>query len=440
MFPDTNLGIYTAMSGDDEDFFYRYSLHQYLADMYLGETPWLNATTICSFPSPWFPPKRNRTKPNISRNLQPQRTLDEYLGVYENPAYGKIEMFILDEPDANNKLIAEFGYVDLILYPKKTKDEFFFETDGIAAKLINFGTVQFKEEKGIITKMRIPTFEPKDPPIFKRIHTPQPIPTEPANQAGTVPPQPSPPEITTTPFEPLKPVKPETVIKSSPKSNPKVINQTPPDRQERQKVNDRKQPETVTKPKLPANQPVATTEDLTKSSKQEAANSNVNAPGIEEATVAKTEERIVESSAPLSKRQIENIPKNAAQENPRKSVNTESIIDRNPETPSEPETQLQKASVVQQPENVNPAPVTEQELAQPTEQPTQKRTKTRTSRRRTKTAVPMTEPAAENVNVNTKKEPTEKKSDTTFVKSKKRTRTRTTRKRKLPKTEGNPAV
>ncbi|VDI43176.1 Hypothetical predicted protein [Mytilus galloprovincialis] len=173
LFPDMNVGIYTAMTGDDEDFLYRYSLHQYLADMYLGVTPWLNTKSICSFPEPWLPVKPKRSKPTINKNLMPKRKLDDYLGIYENPAYGKIDVFILDEANNKNKLIAEYGYTDLILYPKSSEDDFFFETDGIAAMLINFGTIQFKSTNGVIDKMRIPSFEPKDPPIFKRIDKPR---------------------------------------------------------------------------------------------------------------------------------------------------------------------------------------------------------------------------------------------------------------------------
>ncbi|XP_052101404.1 uncharacterized protein LOC127735305 [Mytilus californianus] len=172
LFPDMDVGIYTAMTGDDDDFLFRYSLHQYLADTYLGITPWLNSTLICSFPDPWLPVKPKRNKPTIKKNLMPKRKLDDYLGIYANDAYGKIDVFILDEVNNTNKLIAEYGYTDLILYPKSSKDDFFFETDGIAAMLINFGTIQFKSSNGIIDKMRIPSFEPKDPPIFKRIDKP----------------------------------------------------------------------------------------------------------------------------------------------------------------------------------------------------------------------------------------------------------------------------
>jgi hypothetical protein len=41
MFPDMDVGIYTSMTGDDEDFMFRYSIHQYLADKYMGLNPWL---------------------------------------------------------------------------------------------------------------------------------------------------------------------------------------------------------------------------------------------------------------------------------------------------------------------------------------------------------------------------------------------------------------
>lgn len=172
MLPDMDVGIYTSMTGDDEDFMFRYSIHQYLADKYMGLNPWLNASLICSFPEPWMTSKPKRSKPIIDKQLMPKRKLDEYLGLYENPAYGQLEIFILDEENSTNKLIAEYGYVDLIMYPKSRRDDFFFETDGIAAMLINFGTIQFKSQNGVIDKLRIPSFEPKDPPIFKKVDKP----------------------------------------------------------------------------------------------------------------------------------------------------------------------------------------------------------------------------------------------------------------------------
>jgi hypothetical protein len=170
------------MTGDDEDFMFRYSIHQYLADKYMGLNPWLNASLICSFPEPWMTSKPKRSKPIIDKQVMPKRKLDDYLGLYENPAYGQLEIFILDEENSTNKLIAEYGYVDLILYPKSRRDEFFFETDGIAAKLINFGTVQFKSQNGFIDKLRIPSFEPKDPPIFKKVDKPPSNPTGPTTK------------------------------------------------------------------------------------------------------------------------------------------------------------------------------------------------------------------------------------------------------------------
>jgi hypothetical protein len=182
MFPDMDVGIYTSMTGDDEDFMFRYSIHQYLADKYMGLNPWLNASLICSFPEPWMTSKPKRSKPIIDKQVMPKRKLDDYLGLYENPAYGQLEIFILDEENSTNKLIAEYGYVDLILYPKSRRDEFFFETDGIAAKLINFGTVQFKSQNGFIDKLRIPSFEPKDPPIFKKVDKPPSNPTGPTTK------------------------------------------------------------------------------------------------------------------------------------------------------------------------------------------------------------------------------------------------------------------
>jgi hypothetical protein len=102
-----------------------------------------------------------RSKPIIDKQVMPKRQLDDYLGLYENPAYGQLEIFILDEENSTNKLIAEYGYVDLILYPKSRRDEFFFETscsvvvgpvgfDGGLSTFLNIGG-SFGSKLGILS-------------------------------------------------------------------------------------------------------------------------------------------------------------------------------------------------------------------------------------------------------------------------------------------------
>jgi hypothetical protein len=54
LIPDMNIGIFTTMNGDDPGYRYRFLLHNYIGDLLLGENPWLNKTTLCTFPEPWY--------------------------------------------------------------------------------------------------------------------------------------------------------------------------------------------------------------------------------------------------------------------------------------------------------------------------------------------------------------------------------------------------
>ncbi|XP_070561375.1 uncharacterized protein [Ptychodera flava] len=57
VFHTGNIGIFTAINGphtaDAINGMFR--IHSYAADLLLGEEPWLNVSTACSYPYPWYP-------------------------------------------------------------------------------------------------------------------------------------------------------------------------------------------------------------------------------------------------------------------------------------------------------------------------------------------------------------------------------------------------
>ena len=54
--PSRQVGVFTVMTGGDSGYALRGSLHAFLMDQALGLQPWLNESTLCSFPAPWHPP------------------------------------------------------------------------------------------------------------------------------------------------------------------------------------------------------------------------------------------------------------------------------------------------------------------------------------------------------------------------------------------------
>ncbi|KAL8590172.1 hypothetical protein ACOMHN_010367 [Nucella lapillus] len=126
--PSQKLGIFTALTGGDSKYRTRASLHSYLMDRVLGQAPWLNTSTLCSFPAPWHNDSADQTAPPYNTSNPLAYKLSAYVGSYSNPAYGTLEVkkwqdsknrSVDDgrEPAALLTLFYGFGTWDLIPTP-----------------------------------------------------------------------------------------------------------------------------------------------------------------------------------------------------------------------------------------------------------------------------------------------------------------------------------
>ncbi|WAR16487.1 MRNIP-like protein, partial [Mya arenaria] len=106
LFPDQDFGVLTAFTGDYPSFMFRTNLNMYTADLMLGVDPWLNASTICTFPEPW--------KSSVKSSSSPPR----------NEAYGNIEIY---KYKSENVLMGRYGFALVALYPKSIADYFYAE-------------------------------------------------------------------------------------------------------------------------------------------------------------------------------------------------------------------------------------------------------------------------------------------------------------------------
>lgn len=166
MFPDMNIGIFTTMTGDDPSYFFRTNINLFIADLLLGHEPWLNSSTVCSFPEPWKT-KSKSSKTEVDKNIKSKRPLSDYEGVYENKAYGKMEVYF---NVSNNRLMAKCGFGQMILYPKTTANQFYAEGYGIMKYLKDFSTFEFFREKAnkAIVSLKAVSFDTKNPPVFEK--------------------------------------------------------------------------------------------------------------------------------------------------------------------------------------------------------------------------------------------------------------------------------
>ncbi|WAR16486.1 GIGA6-like protein [Mya arenaria] len=165
LFPDQDFGVFTVFTGDDPSYIFRTNLILYTADLLFGVDPWLNASTICTFPEPWKSSSKSSSSPP-RKNIKPNRDLDLYCGVYSNEAYGNVEIY---KNETENVLMGRYGFAVVALYPKSSADYFYAEGRELIKHVKDFSTFKFQSTSSKITQLIIPSFETKDPPVFKLV-------------------------------------------------------------------------------------------------------------------------------------------------------------------------------------------------------------------------------------------------------------------------------
>ena len=166
LIPAINAGLFTAFTGDDPGFIFRTNLHLYMADLLLGHDPWLDNSTVCSFPEPWKRKTDDSTSKRPSTDIGADKELSKYEGQFSNKAYGRIEIYL---NDSAGFLMAKVGFGRFILYPKSKADAFYAQGYEIMGNVRDFSTFQFSFKHDTVTSLTIPSFESEDPPIFNRI-------------------------------------------------------------------------------------------------------------------------------------------------------------------------------------------------------------------------------------------------------------------------------
>ncbi|XP_061174614.1 uncharacterized protein LOC133183706 [Saccostrea echinata] len=133
LFPNQNIGVFTSMNGEDDNYMLRVLLHNFLSDVALEVTPWLDASSICA----------QLTKPKYvgySNTNNPSRFIGEYVGTYHNPIYGNLDVTM----DLNNEhLVLKYGVATWNLWTKSGKDKFKAEGTGDITYLINMYHITF---------------------------------------------------------------------------------------------------------------------------------------------------------------------------------------------------------------------------------------------------------------------------------------------------------
>ncbi|KAK3096463.1 hypothetical protein FSP39_000469 [Pinctada imbricata] len=168
LFPDQDMGIFVAMNGRDDYYMIRTLLINYLSDVFLGVQPWLNESTICTFPHPFHNKVPKSETITIDRSLESTRPLPEYEGAYYLDAYGKLSVTY---NVTSRRLNIEFGIGRWTLYPASIPYKFHGLAEGIMHEFWDLENIQFQSscKKCPISSVAIERFEKKHPPVFKRV-------------------------------------------------------------------------------------------------------------------------------------------------------------------------------------------------------------------------------------------------------------------------------
>ncbi|ESO88438.1 hypothetical protein LOTGIDRAFT_165563 [Lottia gigantea] len=108
-YPDNNVGIFAAVNGPQtrEKTHAMRTIMSYASDILLGETPWLNYSTICTFPAPWAERHAIKEPVTVKRVAGDLRTRAprELVGHYYHLGFGEIRVHFGD----GGALILRYG-------------------------------------------------------------------------------------------------------------------------------------------------------------------------------------------------------------------------------------------------------------------------------------------------------------------------------------------
>lgn len=162
LFPVQKLGIFNAQIGSDDNYIKRRLLHSYVADLYLGEQPWLNKTSACAFP--W---KASKKKTVIKkREAHPPFVLNmqyDFTGIYSNQLWGNIR---IEMTNAELKMI--YGYGTFVLSPS-TNPLVFSAVGTEEIWFMKLSSVKFETERNKVVSVTVPSFEKQMAPTFNKL-------------------------------------------------------------------------------------------------------------------------------------------------------------------------------------------------------------------------------------------------------------------------------
>ena len=166
--PNTNIGVYTAVTGHDDHDIFQTCMHLHILDILHEEPQWITSNFTCSYSTQHT---SAGSRPTFARGRAFPRSLPDYVGTYNNLVYGDVKITVV-----NDKLKMHYGFAEFdVFYSPSSTDEktitVIIESVGIAANIIVKGKATFKDTDNIskYDKLIITDFEEDQPPTFVRV-------------------------------------------------------------------------------------------------------------------------------------------------------------------------------------------------------------------------------------------------------------------------------
>lgn len=128
-YPELGYGLYLGFSGppNSEATWAQILVLQYISDILLGVNPWLNESTVCSFPYPWKPREENLTT-KLPKDSLPSHVIRDYVGVFNHPGFGDVT---ISRVARTNQLELHMGQeLQAVLHYNETSNTFYTNFTG----------------------------------------------------------------------------------------------------------------------------------------------------------------------------------------------------------------------------------------------------------------------------------------------------------------------
>ena len=93
LYPDEDIGLFASTNGPPniDNTWGLIIVLQTISDVLLRETPWINATSACAFPSPWK--RKSVARERTLRDDRPEvASFSGYAGTFRHPAFGEVNV------------------------------------------------------------------------------------------------------------------------------------------------------------------------------------------------------------------------------------------------------------------------------------------------------------------------------------------------------------